>query len=148
MSSDDQARRRIDGIFDGLADSIADDTPEELLDEAREAGQNLRAIADEIKNVLHAALKKFEQRKLEAAREACRLRSQCGPNEGKAIGSTADERKRQLSAILESNPEIGAVLTAQHREFETLTDEDVTSTLEDLAELGFLNDVPRTSDEG
>jgi hypothetical protein len=59
MSSDDQARRRIDGIFDGLADSIAEDTPEQLLDEAREAGQNPRAIADEIKNVLHASLKKF-----------------------------------------------------------------------------------------
>ena len=145
MSAEDDLRRPLDGILEGLAESVAREDPEELLEEARTAGQNPESIAQRLKNVALAALRKFEQRKLEAAREAYYLRAAKGPDNKESVASTPDERKRQLSAILQSNPDIGAVLTAQHREFESLSDEDVQSTLEDLAELGFLGDSPGTS---
>jgi predicted transcriptional regulator len=145
MSAEDDPRRPLDGILEGLAESVAREDPEQLLEEARTSGQNPESIAQRLKDVASAALKKFEQRKLEAAREAYYLHAAKGPENKESVASTPDERKRQLSAILESNPDIGAVLTAQHREFESLSDEDVQSALEDLAELGFLGDSPGTA---
>jgi hypothetical protein len=148
MSAEDDRRRPLDGILEGLAESVAREDPEKLLEEARTAGQNPESIAQRLKIIASAALKKFEQRKLEAARETYRLRATRGPENRESIASTPDERKRQLSAILESNPDIGAALTTQHREFEGLSDEDVQSALEDLAELGYLGDSPGTSRKG
>ncbi|HKM80338.1 MAG TPA: hypothetical protein VJY15_05190 [Candidatus Acidoferrum sp.] len=145
MSAEDDPRRPLDGILEGLSESVAREDPEELLEEARTAGQGPGSIAQRLKDIALAALKKFEQRKLETAREAYYLRATKGPENKASVASTPDERKRQLSAILQSNPEIGAVLTAQHREFESLSDEDVQSALEDLAELGFLGDPTGTA---
>jgi hypothetical protein len=145
MCGEQNPRHPLDGILDGLADSIADEVPAELLDEARAAGRNSETVARDVRSVLQAALKRFEQRKLDAAREAYRQHAEARSGRDERIALSPEERKRQLSAILQSNPEIGAVLTTQHREFETLSDEDVESALEDLAELGFLDDSPGAS---
>lgn len=142
MSAEDDLRRPLDGILEGLAESVAREDPEELLKEARTAGQNPASIAQRLKSVASTTLKKLEQRKLEVARAAYYLRAAKGPQNKESVASTPAERKRQLFAILQSNPDIGAVLTAQHREFENFSDEDVQSALEDLAELGYLGDSP------
>jgi len=147
MSGEQDPRRPLDGILDGLADSIASETPNELLDEARRAGRDSQEIAKHVKTTLEAAIKSFEQRKLEAARQACRLHAAGQSGKSDYIATTAEDRKRQLFAILESNPAIGAALTTQHRDFEMLSDGDVESALEDLAELGLLDDLPKSSSE-
>src|SRR5579864_5303629 len=108
MSAEDDPRRPMEGILEGLAESVAREDPEELLEEARTAGQNPESIAQRLKDIVSAALKKFEQRKLETARKAYYLRAAKGPENKESVASTPDERKRQLSAILESNPDIGA----------------------------------------
>jgi hypothetical protein len=141
MSGEQSPRRPLDGILDGLAESIADEEAAELLDEAAATAQNSKVVARDVKSTLEAALKNFEQRKLQTAREAYRRHATTRSNKSDLIALTPDERKRQLSTILESNPEIKAA----HRNFETLSDEDVGSALEDLAELGFLDDSPGTS---
>jgi len=147
MSAENDPRHPLDGILEGLAESVAREDPEELLEEARATGQNPESIAERLKKTVLDVLKTFEQRKLEAAREAYRLHSTRGQKKNGYIAATPEGRKQQLSTILEGNPEIAAVLTTQHREFESLSDEDVESALEDLAELGFLNDSPETSHE-
>src|SRR6266478_3040542 len=96
MSAEDDPRRPLDGIFEGLAESVAHEDSEELLEEARIAGQNPESIAQRLKIIAFAALKKFEQRKLEAAREAYQLRATNGPENKESVASTPDERKRQL----------------------------------------------------
>ncbi len=147
MSAERDPRRPLDGILDGLADSIASETPNELLDEARSAGRDSQEIAKNVQKTLGTAIKKFEQRKLEAARQACRLHAADRSGKSNCIAATVEGRKRQLSTILENNPAIGAALTAQHRDFEMLSDNDVESTLEDLAELGLLADLPKPLNE-
>lgn len=144
MCAENDPRRSLDGILDGLAESVAREDPDEILKEAQTAGQNPESIAQRLKSIAFVALKKLEQRKLEAAREAYNLRAANGPGNKESIAPTPDERKRQLCAILQSNPDIGEVLTAQHRGLENLSDEDVQTALEDLAELGFLGDAPGT----
>lgn len=88
-------------------------------------------------------LKRLEQKKLEAARDAYRLHS-IGGVKNVHIAPTPEGRKQQLSAILERNPEIRDALTTQYREFEGSSDDDIENALEDLAELGFLDDSPET----
>lgn len=50
--------------------------------------------------------------------------------------------KNNSLLCLKSNPDIGAALTTQYRGFEELSDQDVASALEDLADLGYLDDAP------
>jgi hypothetical protein len=140
MSGDESPRRPLDGILDGLGDSIANETPEELLNEARSAGRDTEAIAKSVRAALETSVKKFEQRELDAARDEYRRRCSARPDLPQRFGLSADERRRTLAAILKRAPEIDAALTAQHRNYETLSDEDVSSALGDLEELGFLDD--------
>src|SRR5260370_21540096 len=99
MSAEDDPRRPLEGILEGLAESIASEDPEELLQEARAAGQNPESIAERLKKIALAALKTFEQRKLEAAREAYRGHSSPQPEKRDKIARTPEEGRRQLSAI-------------------------------------------------
>jgi hypothetical protein len=146
MSVEDNPRRPLDGILEGLAESIASEDPNELLEEARVSRRDSKMIAETLKTAMRDALKKLEQRKLEFAREKYRSRSAGGLRASHQIASTPQGRKQQLLRLLKGNPEIGAALTAQYREFEGAPDEDVTSALEDLAELG-LPLVPEASNE-
>ncbi len=51
-------------------------------------------------------------------------------------------QRRVLAAILHARPQFAQPLTVQFRDFESLPDEDVTSLLRQLAELGALDDLP------
>jgi hypothetical protein len=144
MSGEDNPRTRLEGILEGLAESIAHEDGEELLREAQAAGQDPKAIVENFRRAAESVLKKLDQKKLEAAREAYRLHSTNELKKKVNIAPTPQGRKRQLSAILERNPEIRAALTTQYREFAGSSDDDIESALEDLAELGFLDDSPET----
>src|SRR5262249_50749588 len=126
---------------------IAREEPEELLHEAQAAGRDTKTIADKMRNAAAAVLKEFEQRKLSAARQTWQERSQPAQKPSERIATTPEGRRSQLLTILEANPEIGEAVTTQHRDFRSLSDEDVEGALEDLAELGFLNRQPGTPSE-
>src|SRR5713226_2282394 len=117
MSAEEDPRRPLDGILEGLAESVASEDPEELLQEARAAGQNPESIAERLKKIASAALKTFEQRKLETAREAYRGQSSLESEKRDKIARTPEERRKQLSAIQLKNPELATALTTQYREF-------------------------------
>src|SRR5882672_3748114 len=57
-------------IMEALAESVAEASDEDLLREVREAGDDPRATADRVRNVLKRAAKDFEQRRLRAAEKA------------------------------------------------------------------------------
>ena len=143
MSAEDNSRTPLEGILEGLAESIAHEDAEELLCEAQAAGRDPKAIAANLRRAAESVLKRLEQKKLEAARDAYRLHS-IGGVKNVHIAATPEGRKRQLSAILERNPDVRDALTTQYREFEGSSDDDIESALEDLAELGFLDDSPET----
>lgn len=145
MSAEDNSRTPLEGILEGLAESIAHEDADELLREAQAAGQDPKAIAANLRRAAESVLKRLEQKKLEAARDAYRQHSISGVKKNIHIAATPEGRKRQLSAILEKNPEIREALTAQYREFERSSDDDIESTLEDLAELGLLNNSSETN---
>ena len=133
-------RKELEGILDGLAESIEAATHEEILEDAQAAGENPEVVADNIKRTLLRAVKRFEQKKLEAARQAYQLHATNSAPKKYCLPDTPHERRRWLFAVFQSKPRLGEVLTIQHRSFEDLSDEDVQTALEELAELGFLDD--------
>ncbi len=139
MSAEDNPRHPLDGILEGLAESIAHEDADELLREAQSAGRDPKMIADSLRSTVSGALKRLEQKKLEAARKTYRLRSQNELSSNSCVALTPEGRKQQLLGILQRKPALGLAITAQHRNFEDLSDEDVASALEDLAELGYLD---------
>ena len=133
-------RRELEGILDGLAESIEAATPEEIVADAQAAGENPDAIANTVRKTLLDAVKIFEQRKLEAARQAYRMHATSGEPRRFCLPDTTHQRRQLLSSVFQNKPRLGEVLTIQHRSFDDLSDEDVQSALEELAELGLLDD--------
>ena len=54
-------------IMDALAESVAESSDEEVLQEAREAGEDPRVTADRVRSVLKQAAEEFKRRCLRAA---------------------------------------------------------------------------------
>jgi predicted phosphoribosyltransferase len=53
-----------------------------------------------------------------------------------------------FSFVLTQQPQYAELFTAQHREFTQLTDDDIESYLEDLNELGILQQLKRGAEDG
>jgi hypothetical protein len=133
------AKKELDAILEELLNSIEAAPAEEIADELRAVGRDVNSMAAEAKHSLLSGVKRFEQRKLQAAREA--YKSRTGAQRKKhALPSTPAGRRDHLLAILAAKPQMQAMLTVQHRDFESLTDDDVKSALEELGELGVFED--------
>lgn len=141
------SRAEIERILDHLAESIESAPPEELLEEAKNAGADTKKIAEGTKERLLSALKRFEQQPLHRARQ--RYRSNLADIEGRnqKIADTPASRREQFLSLLTRNPVLGRKLTMQHRDLEELNDEDITSALEELDILGALDDESSPPDE-
>jgi hypothetical protein len=132
------AEKNLDSILEGMLNSIEDASPEDVAQELRANGEDLNAIGAEVKDSLLAAVKRFEQRRLTAAREA--YKSRIETQSRYVLPATPKAQREQLLAIMSAKPQMAAMLTAQHRNFENLSDEDIKSALEELAELGVFED--------
>jgi hypothetical protein len=134
------ARREVEHILDRLAESIEATSPEELVQEAKDAGVDTKKIAEETKETLLAALKRLEQQPLHRARQRYRSNLADIQSRNQRIANTPTSRREQFFTLLSRNPTLGKRLTIQHRELEDLNDEDITSALEELDILGALDD--------
>jgi hypothetical protein len=140
MSSDRRdAKKELDAILESLLDAIETAPPEEIAEDLRATGQDISKIADDVKSSLLAGVKHFEQRKLREAREAYKVRTR-NPVVKYMLPSTPEARRNQLLGVFTQRPEMRAMLTAQHRDFDSLADKDIASALQQLAELGVFDD--------
>lgn len=120
-------------VLDGLAESIADAPEEELLEELRQEGLDPAANAAATRALLLGAVVQHEQRLLVEARERIKARRR------RTTPLTATEpeaRRTLLQRLFTSQPQFAEMVTAHYRDLSQLTDSDVESCLEDLAELG------------
>ena len=97
-------------LFGDLAEAVEQASPEDLLAEAKAAGQDTERIAAEVKNTLLDAVRGFEQRKLHAARSAYRTRSTARHTRRFAMPATPAERLRMLTdAATKDNVSLGSL---------------------------------------
>jgi hypothetical protein len=137
------AKKELDAILGNLLDSIESAPSEEIAEELHSAGQDLDMIAGGVKSSLLAGVKRFEQRKLREAREAYKLRTR-HPVTKYVLPPTPEARRNQLLGVFTQKPEMRAMVTVQHRDFDSLTDKDIASALQQLADLGLFDDLEGT----
>jgi hypothetical protein len=148
MSADtNPSKMDLTALFGDLAEAVKQASPEDLLAEAKAAGQDTERIAAEVKNTLLEAVRGFEQRKLHAARSAYHEKSIARHPRRFIMPATAAERRRMLTNAATIDKRVARV-TAKYRGLTELSDEDVQSALEDLIELGAFDDVGEQSHDG
>jgi len=135
----DKHEEELMGLLFALGDSLAEAAPSEILEEAERFGVDLLNEADEVRELLRSAGRRYLQRKLQASRRAYEAAVTELQSEQFDLPTTPDERKQLLMGVLREQPSLEPiVITAQHRNFNDLTDEDVTSFLRQLKTLGLL----------
>src|SRR5262245_16771587 len=134
-------------FFEALAESVLESSEVDLLSELRAEGQDPEVVAQRATQLIQAAIKATAEAKRRAARQAYEA-SVAMLKAGKyKIPETITDQRMLLGTVFARNPDVGRVLTLQHRELKTLSNADVRGYLEKLGELGFLDDVPKRDGE-
>jgi hypothetical protein len=127
-------------VMFGLAESLAEAPEAEVLEEAEQNNINLLDEAEEVRGILRSAARRCLQRKLLESRQVYEKAVAEMQAKQYDLPESAAERRQLLDAILRERPDFEPiVVTAQHRNFSELTDEDVTSFLKQLKTLGLLS---------
>ncbi|HSS20987.1 MAG TPA: hypothetical protein VLL54_13005 [Pyrinomonadaceae bacterium] len=124
--------QELTSFMNGMAESVAEVSDEELTQEFAEEPVD----SERIRKLLLNTIKEFKQRPLLEAQKrygenvAALVSDEC------EIPSGLEEQREMIASILASNPLIGSgLLTAQFRDFNELSDEDVESYLRQLMKL-------------
>ena len=147
VNNDKTDEQRLDALTDALADSILQATDDENFEELRLSGVDPDAEAARLKAIMLATMKAFRQRALETARAGYSSQIEKMERKSYAIPETPAER-RDLFAVIAQRPQYTQFVTAQYRDLDKLTDNDIETYLEDLAELGILEDLKRNETDG
>jgi len=139
MSQSRNYSMELENLLEALAESVIEMSDEQVLAEAAEEGNDIDKAAEEVRAVFKVALKNYKQRKLiEAQRQYEDKMSEMFQRKY-SLPDSHEERRALLHRFLSANPQVGdALLTAQHREFTELSDEDVEGYLKQFIELGAL----------
>lgn len=131
------AREKLKRLCNALADDIDAMTDEELLAELEEVGEDINEIAARTSALISDAVKNAGRRKLAAAR-ASYEKHEAGHQGG--VLQWPMERKRALIQMFAQNDNaLEQKLTLAARKGED-TGEDVNSFIEDLVDLGVIDD--------
>jgi len=135
-------------IMNTLAETVAEASDEDILSEIQEEGENPTEAAEHVRNVLLNATRTYRQRRLWEAQRQYETHISTMKQKTYNLPATAVEQRKLLDSILSRQPALRpAVLTAQFRDFETLSDADVESYLKQLQELGVLDEFSECEDE-
>lgn len=115
---------------------------------AREEGRDPRAVAEGVRQRLEATTREFHARRRQALKaQHAQVVARLGERH-RALPATPTERRALLGRAVGRSRVAAEAVTVQHREFKELTDEDVTSLLGRLADLGALPPEGDDDDDG
>ena len=125
-------------LYEEIAESVAEAPDAEIIEECKAGGESVEHVADHMRDVLRSAWKGFQQRSLREARE----QYQHAVSEMKTavfrLPATAAERRTLLTVVLSRRPEVGDAINVHFRDFGQMSDQDVESCLQQIAQLGLL----------
>ena len=134
MSKRDELR----ALQKGLSESVLSTPDEQLLEEVKEEGLDPKVVADETRALLMNTVKSFKQRALVAAKEEHRQKAAQIASRRFRLPESAIGKRQLLDAVIAQHHQAGRMLTAQHRDFTEMTDDDVESWLQQFGALGLL----------
>ncbi len=131
-------------LMDNLAESVFEMSDDEVRAEMKENGDSTDAVC----GILRQAVKDCQQRNLIEAQQRYDERIAALSKKKFSLPESIQEMREMLNSILTGNPAVGsALLTAQHRDFSDLPDEEVPGYLKQLFELGVVDDSATTGDD-
>ena len=130
--------RELEAIMEGLAESVLEASDEEILEEAREAGEDVEESAEGIRAGLLEVMRKQRLEQLRTAREERSRALEKLERAESSLPTSPAARRALLDGVLADHSEVRGLLTAQHRDLSGLSDEDVDSCLRHLQALGVL----------
>lgn len=101
-------------------------------------GSTISASAARIRNLLDESTKTFKKSRLTKLREE--IEESKLAQKAKGLLDSIEDRRKTLEGLLQQFPGLEESLTFQNRDLNTLTDEDVDLALEQLEELGALEE--------
>ena len=146
MTRPGDAKERLRALLDAVEQSIFTATDQEILEDIRDEGRDPQAVADEVRRLIGSRLATHRRQKLAAARKGYRQVVSATPQPARQLMPEDPAVQRALLAsIVATHAGIPRAITLAFRDGKHVSDEDVRSTLEDLAELGFLDDEAESS---
>ncbi len=141
MTPSNEDSLRLERLMLALAESAESASDAELLQEAVAAGVDVNAEAERVRNVLLGGLLAARKERLHKAQRE-HAESVAGVGRGPSrMPADPVARRTMLLGVLQRRPQMReAMVTLQHREFESFSDADVESVLRQLDALGALDD--------
>jgi hypothetical protein len=137
------ASTKLSAIMFALADREATASDKDVLEDAAAEGLSVPDEAARVRNVLMSGVLRAKKARLSRAQEAHQKAVSDLGTRTSRLPLDGSARRRLLAASLQRRPEMRqAVMTLQHREFESFSDSDVESALKQLDALGLLDDEP------
>lgn len=146
MANKRNSSERLEAMFEALAESICNESDGELLEDLRQVGVDPEVEANRLKVMMLDTLKLFQQRRLVSAQEGYRRRVEQLKKKKYPIPENRQAQRSLFSLILQQ-PQFAGLVTAQYRDLKDLSDEDIETCLEDLAELGILDEMDKRDEE-
>ncbi len=130
---------RLQSLIDAVEESILSASDEEIVEDVRLEGRDPQAAAGAVRSMIGAQIKAQRQQKLKAARAgyvrtSTKIRSPLA-----RLGDPA-ARRTFLDNLLSRRDDLPDGLTMAFREGKEMSDDDVSSLLDDLANLGLLEE--------
>jgi hypothetical protein len=136
--------RRLEAIMNSLAESIVETSDEEIIAEVAQEGKDANAFASQVRQAMLRSAKTYLQENLRESRKRYERDVAALNVKEYSLPKTPAERRRLLAMVFQRRPEL---VTAQWREFDSLTDEDIESSLKQMQELGILDDIERDAEK-
>jgi hypothetical protein len=132
----DKARnyeQEIANLTDSLSEAVFEMSDDEVRADIKETGDT----TDTVRHILLQAFKDYRQRNLIEAQHRYQERAEAMKRKNFSLPDSIQGMRDLLNSFLIRNPIVGAsLLTAQHRDFNDLPDEDLPGYLKQLVELG------------
>jgi hypothetical protein len=131
---------KLNSLLDALEESILKTSGAEIIEEIRQEGKDPEAAANDVQQLIAAQIKQHRRKKLREAQEGYQKAAAASSRRPVAIPDSPAERRLLVASVLSRRPDVPTEITVSWREGRYASDDDVASLLEDLADLGFLEE--------
>lgn len=138
MTGPKNDEERLEYLIESIEDSILSASDKEIVEDFRSNGQDPAQIASSAMALIREQLNAERKQRLVTARQGY-LHAVGQRSLSRSLPANPRERRGLLERIMSARARLPAELTLAFREGKEISDRDVTSMLEDLAELGFLD---------
>lgn len=134
-----KAIEKLERLCNALADDIDVMSDKELMAELQEVGEDTDAIAKRMRKLISNTIAKVGRHKMEAARAGYEAEMYQTSHEGKILHWPVHRKRELIHRFAQNDDAFKQKLTLAARKEED-TEEDVDSFIEDLIDLGVIDD--------